>query len=112
MNQTPNQTEKAMKHTPGPWYVRQDREFYKNHAQPFCISNKPEGDDDYDEDSIWVCRCMDSWDDEMKANARLIAAAPELLDALKLACEVLRARGNTGIALHCEKAIAKAEGAV
>jgi hypothetical protein len=71
-----------MKHTPGPWYIRQDRSVYVNHAQPYFISNKPEGDDDYDEDSIWICRCMDSWDDEMKANARLIAAAPEMLEIL------------------------------
>ncbi len=42
--------------------------------------------------------------------APLIAAAPELLEALKLACEVLRAKGESGIASNCENAIAKAEG--
>lgn len=48
---------------------------------------------------------------ESVAYARLIAAAPELLANLKLACEVLRARGEAGIAGYCEIAIASATAA-
>jgi len=47
-------------------------------------------------------------DENDEANARLIAAAPDLLAACKLACEVLRAKGEMNIALHCELAIEKA----
>ncbi len=47
---------------------------------------------------------------ESEGNARLIAAAPELLSSLKLACEVLRGTGECGIAKDLEKTIAKAEG--
>jgi hypothetical protein len=74
-----------MEYTPGPWYVRQDREFYQyNQAQPFCIATAPEGtDEDDDEETLWIVRCMDSWDEEMKANAHLIASAPEMLSLLE-----------------------------
>ena len=109
-----------MKHTDGPWYVRQDREFYNNHEQPYCISTQPEGDDEGDD--FWICRCMDSWDKEMKANANLIAAAPELLEACYsiLNCETAAKYGVQNAALSgldwkwhfdkVRKAIAKAEG--
>lgn len=40
----------------------------------------------------------------------LHAAAPELLEDLKLACEILRTKGEEGIALKCEQSIARAEG--
>ena len=88
-----------MKHTPGPWHTDKGKSFYVfahgSLMEQAGVENGP-----------FVCNAS------TEANARIIAAAPELLNALKLACEVLRARGNTGIALHCEKAIAKAEGAV
>lgn len=79
-----------MEHTKGPWYVREDREFYHNHRQPFCIANHlgdgEEGrslDGQDDDSSRWICRLMDDWSDEYKANARLIAAAPDMLSALR-----------------------------
>lgn len=42
---------------------------------------------------------------EYIANALLICEAPHLLEKLRLACEVLRARGEDGIAAHCEATI-------
>lgn len=52
-------------------------------------------------------RNYDETYDEALANARLIAAAPDLLSCLKL----LDARGFTQATWHlCEQAIAKAEG--
>jgi len=71
------------KHTPGPWYVREDREFYQYHAQPICIANYKD-EDGYDDglDVWWICRLFDSWDKEAYANARLIAAAPEMENTL------------------------------
>lgn len=101
-----------MKHTPGPWEVRNDREFYTNHAQPYCIAQVSE-DEDYE--GKWICRCMDSWDKEMQYNARLIAAAPELLVAAKGALAALTQNKTFPADIAAAKsflqtAIAKAEG--
>lgn len=71
-------------HTPGPWEVRQgvgpfsDRE---NDYQPFdiCTENFSEL---YDAGKR-ICTLSDGWSKEDKANARLIAAAPEMLELLK-----------------------------
>ena len=102
------------KHTPGPWYVREDREFYQYHAQPICIANYKD-EDGYDDglDVWWICRLFDSWDKEAYANARLIAAAPDLLAAL---CEIMddvdlgiQAVGNIN-GKNARAAIAKAKG--
>ena len=49
-------------------------------------------------------------DDERNANARLIAAAPELLDALRRALNVLHATGATDEARVALAAIAAATG--
>lgn len=88
-------------HTPGPWYVNDD-----------CIeADGPEGPRDV---TVAVVHLNASID----ADARLIAAAPELLEALKslfadwvmLVGEDLR---NDEVALLwkcCEDAVAKAEG--
>jgi uncharacterized protein (DUF1501 family) len=50
--------------------------------------------------------------DQQVANARLIAAAPDLLAALKLAVEQLEAHGFDGLASGASAAIAKASGDV
>ena len=71
------------KHTPGPWVVIDSMD--NSHNPRLCIGwaadkNPSEG---------WLERCvcwiMSSFGDmeESKVNARLIAAAPELLEALK-----------------------------
>lgn len=77
-----------MKHTPGPW-VAQERSnsmidihhSFGNVKGAITLS---------------LCRVQsrESWIDESKANAALIAAAPELLEALKLALKALDAIGD------------------
>jgi hypothetical protein len=57
-----------MTHTPGPWYVENDGTSISNATQVFITAPSPDG----------------ASREEEKANAALIAAAPELLDALKL----------------------------
>lgn len=64
------------KHTPGQWFImRQDKvgqfeisghPFYKGHHDP-----------------LWHCTVTGNSESERLANANLIAAAPELLDALQ-----------------------------
>jgi len=74
-----------MTHTPGPWEATQEREFYQDHVQPYSIRTVR----DDEEDIVYIARCMDSWDTDMRANARLIAASPDLLEACKAAVAAL-----------------------
>ena len=104
------------KHTPGPWYVREDREFYQYHAQPICIANYKD-EDGYDDglDVWWICRLFDSWDKEAYANARLIAAAPDLLWACVKILASLEWEEERSGTTYCgyedlKAAIAKAKG--
>jgi hypothetical protein len=60
------------RHTPGPWEV--DRYYWTLQRRLF-------GDDEPEVQIIG--RISETEDDEREANARLIAAAPELLEALK-----------------------------
>ena len=59
------------KHTPGPWYVEQDGDAWKINSDECGIALV------HDPIAIELDRA-----DEIEANARLIAAAPELLEAL------------------------------
>jgi len=83
------------KHTPGPWHV--DAGDYKYH-----IYYSREQSDHY------FAEVDGNDDDEAKANARLIAAAPDLLRALKHAVRWHDQLHQSDIDLM-EKAIAKAE---
>ena len=77
------------KHTPGPWEWQ--RPFSRNLAKCLSGGGRP------------LLRCIDVSD----ANARLIAAAPDLLEALKRS----RAQWIHSVnADYCLAAIAKAEG--
>jgi hypothetical protein len=93
-----------MRHTPGPWGEVSD-EFGK------CKRSiaYPDGDDrDHD---LCVVQCGDP--DELEANARLIAAAPEMLAVLQ-DMVVTFARADTpaarGMLVAARSAIARAEG--
>ena len=57
------------KHTPGPWTFDNGIEFIRTDTSPY---------------GGWAVARVNIVRAEAKANARLIAAAPELLDALKL----------------------------
>ena len=83
------------KHTPGPW------EYSTDNARVY-----------HEESNICVARCAgDTFDAnsfaECLANAWLIAAAPELLEALR---SLLLAPGQPCAELAARAAIAKAEG--
>lgn len=82
------------KHTPGPW-------IWDIHGEEVVVAN---------ERLEPVASLPEQWDNQ-EANARLIAAAPELLTELQECVEYIKAHGGprslVGLA---EKAIAKAKG--
>lgn len=87
------------KHTPGPWEViREGRQ-----TMHLSIQTSDEGQ------KVTLARVY-VWGDEKEANARLIAAAPELLAALQFARSVIKS--GEGWTMVCEEfinaAIAKA----
>ena len=95
------------KHTPGPWKVSLTDDTTVIAPDNSVIA---EIDGDYNQPDLWPI---------MEANARLIAAAPELLEALKDCIKRLRKcalhNGNSEDAVNamCEQfdtAIAKVEG--
>jgi hypothetical protein len=105
-------------HTPGPWAVLDDDGYV---GVPFIPiqTDKPAG-------APWTLICEVrgngndndpdlGLNDEDRANARLIAAAPDLLTALKLALPILeganaKCTGETAFIRRVRAAIAKAEG--
>lgn len=85
-----------MTHTPGPWKLSE--------SASRCILGKSNG-------GGWmtVCVVQNTQSEHYEANARLIAAAPDLLEAAK---DLLAAKDKTNQSLRdaLAKAIAKAEG--
>lgn len=101
-------------HTPGPWIIQRSRTIRPNYAL-IC------GQDWHDLANVVVRFSGDKGDDDTGlANAALIAAAPDMQAALKLALEALnvipnhiipgRVGGSYAVASLIEKALAKAEG--
>jgi hypothetical protein len=91
-------TQEKAKHTPGPWKW--------NEKQDSIFSDNPEWKYSY------IAKIATGEDIRQEhANARLIAAAPELLEACKLAAASLDAVGVNNATLRIARAaIAKAEG--
>ena len=95
-------------HTPGPWEIEEDD----------CILYIGDGEE------LIASVDLDAWPDISRANARLIAAAPELLEATRESLNVLARvhedggcpaceeeyQHNCPVLLGLEAAIAKAEG--
>ncbi len=81
-----------MSHTPGPWEI------------------DTQGDGIYGaQRTVHAARiCTLTHHSRMEANARLIAAAPEMLEALKVARDILNFKGERNEIV--DNAIAKAEG--
>ena len=91
---------KNAKHTPGPWKSYEDDGFINLMV--------------VDAEGYYIAEAMGRTKKNMEANARLIAAAPELLEALEKLCN--RWQGDTELYAHGEEikagraAIAKAKG--
>lgn len=85
------------KGTPGPWFIDDQSDDYEmaivGHPTWPCTRNGKRG--------VWdVCK-IETDTEDTKANARLIAAAPDLLEALKTliaATDALADIANSGIA--------------
>jgi hypothetical protein len=100
------------KHTPGPWRYRKGDEW--SHSVVTDHGTLPDGSE-----NAWTVATLNKNRDEHEANAKLIAAAPELLEALILLEKEMVLSGNAqsvdyGWKPAIEKtraAIAKATGA-
>lgn len=90
------------KHTPGPWHVRYDtNSALEEHSPPMVSSISG---------NVPVCEIYSVA--AYHANAHLIAAAPDMLEALEECVEAFAALGidATLPVLHARAAIAKAKG--
>ena len=91
------------KHTPGPWRAEKHPQHDHVHCSELWMIIAGEPDDCSDAEIAQVIAY------EAEANARLIAAAPDMLEALKEARALLR--GCIGEAIdRIDAALAKAEG--
>lgn len=97
-----------MRHTPGPWKVEEGGDYKR------ILVNPPAGSDwDYEIAEVYSDDCDY---DIAKANAQLIATAPELYEALNIMLEWGKAVESTmgfrfdGIKRIAESALAKARG--
>lgn len=101
-----------LKHTPGPWQI-------KSEYEPLTIIGNVDGPDDGQYHYTPICEVEETlFHDENAANARLIAAAPELLAALECISEMLDTADDTPLgqigrllddmANRCTAALAKA----
>ncbi len=114
MTSQPNRLTAEMRHAPGPWTFRRSMWtttvpgdgfgiYAYGRARQICGNNQTDPGDGIEPFFTW---------EEMEANARLIAAAPELLAALEAMC--LNMANDGGEYRDCYKAaraaIAKATG--
>lgn len=92
-------TAEVAKHTPGPWVVDED--------DPHCVYAQ-----DGDADPWFVAEAAYDCGPGMsgKANARLIAAAPDMLTALRTIALHVTSLDAAGIRELADEAIARAEG--
>ena len=91
-----------MKHTPGPWLV-----YDKEIVDGIWI------DCDHDEHILNICKIEGCAPDLMRANAHLIAAAPDLLAACEAALfriSLNRDGASVKLAVYLEAAVKKARG--
>lgn len=105
-------------HTPGPWEAGRNPKWDAGRSNGWVV--RPAGEFPH---GRWIADCGYPGEPEREANARLIAAAPEMLEALKAAagelfrCGIYLSRHGQGATLvglaetKARAAIAKAEGA-
>lgn len=102
-----------MPHTPGPWHVWGEDDWWESQTDDLVVVA--------DVGDMFVCNMgppvspleADTAKSPNLANARLIAAAPEMLEALELACETLRAQEweiNIGVVARVEEVLEKVKG--
>jgi hypothetical protein len=92
-----------MSHTPGPWHYRRGDEW--SHSVVTHHGTLPDGSQ-----NCWTVADINKMrEPEHEANARLIAAAPDMLEALKRAHTWLQG-SEPGRAQYLGEVIAKAEG--
>jgi hypothetical protein len=101
------------KHTPGPW-IGAGPSF--GDPLPHYTTEILVEEENEDGDNTPICSLpFESFDTENEANARLIAAAPDLLDALDTLCNRIELEGATPLDwpayTQARAAIAKAVGA-
>ena len=74
------------KHTPGPWFVRKQRKHAAGFlmSPPFIVAKNPKPGHGEIVASMGGGQC---WYANAEANARLIAAAPELLEIVRILTE-------------------------
>lgn len=73
-----------MKHTKGPWSVSEHGDYSDYDGRCIVILG--------DDDTIKVCAVIGDDDEETNATASLIAAAPDLLNALSVLADAAEAR--------------------
>ena len=78
-------------YTPGPWRVHEDIP-----SDSYCPLIEAEDAEGYSVDIANVSRPATGRPDNTEANAKLIAAAPELLEALKLCAMLINKRVTAG----------------
>jgi hypothetical protein len=93
------------KHTPGPWKFRDDSKFFK--TNPFSVYIQ--GGGVHSAAIANIPRKQTIPEEEARANALLIAAAPDLLEALKFAQSIIGHPDDVGSQMIAA-AIAKATG--
>lgn len=90
------------KHTPGPWSEVPPQNEGANSLRIFSGSKL-----------VGLASNSDMSDDELEANARLIAAAPDLLEALRSArtfASIVEGDAAQQMCIHFDQVIRKAEG--
>lgn len=99
----------STKHTPGPWRIGSLASYDGYTGQPF--RNVWAGQDEAATVVARAIRSDGAMTNDVDADARLIAAAPELLEACIYLAEGIEACGVTGVYLdQARAAIAKATG--
>ncbi len=102
------------KHTPGPWRIEEGTTLVWGHCNSDDLSDRgmgyPIAEARITPISNWALGRPDA--DAGEANARLIAAAPDLMEACDFALTILEALGNGkgDAAMACRAALAKARG--
>lgn len=98
-----NSNPTASAHTPGPWYFSADR-------NGFYVGKAFNGEMTAVIAKLRRFRANPNWEKEYVPNARLIAAAPKLLEACRAVVNAWESGDLAAAARLCASAVEKAEG--